>query len=488
MQLLCYGPLSQWRQSMALRAIAAAATCLLIFAVFSLYGRHDNAQLGPVVNAESPFLSLTNSSACHVDLDLLRTHASNISAEYARLEIVVARTSNFTQFSETLDLPKLNFHPVQLYTADQIELLPKERCFTSATIQAPVASAPPNASHMIFGVATSTERLYDSLDAFAHWAAGTGAHVVAVVDEDGSVEKHKKRAKELDIRLTIVQNSDELLDRYFSLVRILYEKRDELTQWVVLIDDDTFFPSMRNLVTRMKSYDPREPQYVGALTEDMSQLHYAGHMAFGGAGIFLSVPLVKQLDAVFNNCYDFKHAGDRMIARCIYHNTLTKLTWERGLHQMDLRGDASGFYESGRSLPLSIHHWKSWFHADMVGLSKVASICGEDCLLRRWRFSKQDNWYLVNGFSVVEYSAPFPNPDAMEQTWDDSKYQGLDPFDYSLGPLRKKDEGKISFRLREAISERERKQIRQIYVQQRKGDQKPRVIEVVWKSLSNSEV
>ncbi|KAE8356909.1 hypothetical protein BDV28DRAFT_154391 [Aspergillus coremiiformis] len=416
-------PLLQWRQSTALRLVAVGPTLLLIYV------------------------------------------------------IAVVRTENFTGFSDSLDVPFPPYQTVQLDTDDHTEPLPEQRCSTSITIHAPVVTPRPNASHMIFGVATSVERLCGSLDSFAHWAGGTNAHIVAVVDNEGSVTQSEKRATELGIRLTIIQNSDELLDRYFSLIRTLLERKNELTKWIVLIDDDTFFPSMKNLVQRMAIYDPTEPQYIGALTEDMSQMYYGSHMAYGGAGIFLSIPLVQQLSAVFDDCYDFKHSGDRMIAQCIYHHTTTKLKWERGLHQLDLRGDASGFYESGRPLPLSLHHWKSWFHADMVALSKVAAICGEPCLLRRWRLS--DDWYLINGFSVIQYSTPLPDSITMEQTWDNSKYKGPDPFAYSLGPLRKKDEGKVSFRLKEAIEETDR--VRQIYVHKTAPERKPQVLEVVWK-------
>ncbi|KAE8394190.1 hypothetical protein BDV23DRAFT_169778 [Aspergillus alliaceus] len=469
--------LLQWRQSTALRLIAIPTAILFVYAAFFFYSRHSDVDINPIPNAGLP---PSNSSSCHIDLDLLRTYASNSSAEYARLEIAVVRTENFTGFSDTLDVPVPTYQTVQLDTEDHTKPLPEERCSTSVTIHAPVAAPRVNASHMIFGVATSVERLYDSLDAFAHWAGGTNAHIVAVVDDESSAKQSKKRAKELDIRLTVIQNSEELLDRYFSLIRILLERKDELTQWIVLIDDDTFFPSMRNLVQRLATYDPTEPQYIGALTEDISQMYYGSHMAYGGAGIFLSIPLVQQLDAVFEYCYDFKHSGDRMIARCIYDHTTTKLTWERGLHQLDLRGDASGFYESGRPLPLSLHHWKSWFHADMVALSKVAAICGEDCLLRRWNLpGGKDDWYLINGFSVIKYSVPLSDPIAMEQTWDNSKYKGPDPFAYSLGPLRKKDENKFSLRLKGAIQETDR--VRQIYVHESASDRKPQVLEVVWK-------
>ncbi|KAE8379652.1 hypothetical protein BDV26DRAFT_158390 [Aspergillus bertholletiae] len=466
-----YHPLLQRRQFTTV--IAVATTLLFIFAVFLFYSQHSDIGTSPAPNAQSP-PSLSNSSACHVDLDLLRTHASNSSVEYARLEISVVRTKNFTGFSDSLDIPVPTYQTVQLDTKNHTELLPEERCVTSVTIHAPPVVARPDASHMIFGVATSTKRLYNSLDAFAHWAGGTNAHIVAVVDDEGSVTPSEKRAKELNIRLTVIQNSDELLDRYFSLLRTLFERKDELTKWIVLIDDDTFFPSMQNLVQRLATYDPTELQYIGALTEDMSQMYYGSHMAYGGAGIFLSVPLVQQLNAVFRDCYIYKGAGDRMIARCIYRHTTAKLKWEHGLHQLDLRGDASGFYESGRPLPLSLHHWKSWFHADMVALSQVAAICGEACLLRRWQLS--DDWYLINGFSIVKYAIPLQESISMEQTWDSSKYTGPDPFEYSLGPLRKKDENKVSFRMRKAIAETDR--VRQIYVRERET---PQVIEVVWK-------
>lgn len=67
---------------------------------------------------------------------------------------------------------------------------------------------------------------------------------------------------------------------------------------------------MTNLVQRLATYDPTEPQYIGALTEDTSQIYHGSHMAYGGAGAFLSIPLVQHLNAVFRNCYDFKGAGD----------------------------------------------------------------------------------------------------------------------------------------------------------------------------------
>ncbi|KAA8649819.1 hypothetical protein EYZ11_005491 [Aspergillus tanneri] len=471
--------LFQLRQTRLLRLVAVTAAVLLGYTtVYLLYLRDDFPDDG-VSLSSNPSTNYVNST-CSVDLDRLRAHAPNASVvQYARLEIVVARTRTFTGYSDSLNVSLPTYQSVRLDTDRKRERLPEERCATSVTIPGPVDSAPANASHLIFGVATSMERLNASLDAFAHWAGGTNAQIVAVVDKGGSLlTPTMERANALGIRLTVVEQQDEVLDRYFSLIRILMDRREESTQWAVLIDDDTFFPSMQNLVNRLASYDATQPQYIGALSEDMSQMYGAGHIAYGGAGVFLSIPLMQELHEVFDDCYLFKGAGDGMVAQCIYEHTTTKLTWDRDLHQLDLRGDASGFYESGRPLPLSLHHWKSWHHADMVALGKVAAVCGEGCLLRRLQLA--DDWYLVNGFSVIKYSRPLRDPNVMEQTWEDSQYQGVGPFAYSLGPLRGRDEDKVSLRMREAQVEGPGR-VRQVYVRE---DEDAQVLDVVWKVAS----
>ncbi|KKK14915.1 hypothetical protein P175DRAFT_0504099 [Aspergillus ochraceoroseus IBT 24754] len=420
-----------------------------------------------------------NLSSCFVDLNLLRLHAYNSSSiDYARLNIAVTRTDNFTAFADSLDVPLPTYHTVRLDIEASREAQSEETCATSVTIEAPAVVARPDASHMLFGVVTSLEKLEDSLDAFAHWAGSTNARIMAIVDPGNTETRQRieQRANELHIRLTMVQNEDTQLDQYFSLVRILYQHRDHSTQWAVLIDEDTFFPSMKNLVDRLASYDSTLPQYIGGLTEDLAQLYGSGYMAYGGAGVFLSMPLLEELQRVFEMCYSFQSEGDRMLASCIYAHTNAKFTWEQGLHQLDLHGDASGFFESGRPLPLSVHHWKSWFHADMVALGRVADICGDECLLRRWHLSGE--WFLVNGYSIIQDATLWNNPRPMEQTWKKSKYKGSDPFAYSLGPLRRLDPDKVSFRLVDVVQELD--QVRQIYMFNETSDKPPQVLEVVW--------
>ncbi|KAL6233764.1 hypothetical protein BDW75DRAFT_231716 [Aspergillus navahoensis] len=491
----------------SLKLLVSAAvivlTCLIIFTYsstartrthssalsFSGAGNQKNAAAGGRdSSADADTDPSSSKNTCFIDLNLLGLHTDNASTiEYARLNIGVSRTENFTTFDDSLELAIPAYSTVHLDTGNARELRPVESCKASTIIRAPPAEPRPDASHMIFGVATSLEKLENSLDAFAHWAGDTNAHIIAVVEQGGSPIRTRiqQRADDLKLRLTITQTEDDRLDRYFSLIRVLYQyheptstgsttKTTKSTQWAVLIDDDTFFPSIRNLIVRLATYDATVPQYIGAMTEDLAHLSGSGYMAYGGAGIFLSIPLLQDLQHHFETCHSLKDKGDRMLASCIYAHTTAKFTWERGLYQLDLHGDASGFFESGRPLPF----------ADMVGMGKVARICGDECLLRRFYLAKSEtkDWFLVNGYSIIQDRTLWNEPRPMEQTWQKSKYKGDDPFAYSLGPLRRKDEDKVSFYLRGVVEEpqAERGEVRQVYVFNATAETPPRVLEVAW--------
>lgn len=339
----------------------------------------------------------------------------------------------------------------------------------------------PDASEYIFGVATTYERLEESLDTLAHWLSGTNArligHMQPSLDADAP-DRVLKKAENLKVSLGTVESRYGFLDRYFALLKVLHENRLPSTKWYVFIDDDTFFMDLSKLLATFAKYDPAEPWYIGALTEDFQQMATWGYMAYGGGGIFVSAPLVEQLLPHWDQCFARRNTGDRMLAQCIYQHTTTKFTWEHNLHQLDLHGDQSGFYEALRPQPLSLHHWKSEefrFTMDMYNLSRVASVCGNSCLLQKFRF--MNNWVLTNGFSLVKYSntdmrhRKIETDISMERTWD--FYHGgasNSHFEHSLGPIRKPDEGeKISFRMESSITT-EDGHVRQLYVKREKTD------------------
>lgn len=420
-----------------------------------------------------------NRDNCYIDLDRLKSYGYESSVLYSRWDINVERSKKFDKFSDRLKVPIPKFDPVQIGDAGR---KPLEHCAPATTVVAPLQDSV-DASHITFGVATSIDRLQDSMEAFSHWASGTKARIFALVEPGPEVKEIRQQAIELEIDLTIIESDQEVLDRYISLTRVLLENRKSNSKWGVIMDDDTFYPSMYHLVKRLATYDASVPQYVGALTEDVMGLSNYGYMAYGGAGIFLSMPLLEEMDRHHDECAKLTEFGDKRISQCIYLHTTTKLTWDRSLHQLDFwQSDGSGFFESGRELPLSLHHWKStdWFPVDLVGMSKVSSVCGDECQLKRWRIGDSDNWFLVNGFSVIQHSHPVKDTVSMEQTWDPSPWAREEGWAYSLGPLRPKDEGKVALRLRDAYVDRQGS-LRQIYIYDPEDGQPPYVLEAVWK-------
>jgi hypothetical protein len=287
------------------------------------------------------------------------------------------------------------------------------------------------------------------------------------------------KAEKLGVNLVVTQSNEEYQTRYFSLISHLAKNAREETQWSCIIDDDTFFLSMAALVEAFEKYDHTQPMYIGGVSESVAQIGLFGLMGFGGAGVFLSRPLVEQLSKpeVTKACQEMEYTGDRRISLCVYQYSSAYLTIDHRLRQLDFRGDATGFFEAARPPPLSVHHWKSWFHADMAKLSKVSEICGGSCLLRKWRFS--DGWILTNGFSISKHSSEIsPDDISMELTWDGDHSANREAFMHELGPLREKDDGKVSYLLVDSVIENDR--VRQWYIHRdsTKGDQ---IMELIWR-------
>lgn len=407
---------------------------------------------------------------------------------YTRRDILVVPTKNEGLFPQHIDSPLMLGSQLLSQDVEHGSVIVKESLAREQPpifLPVPMATQKPDASHLLFGLATDIERLAGSLLAISHWAGGTRCRLVAVVlpSHPEKLTDVFHKALRLGIELEIEESDQEYNERYFSLVKILHTRSHKHQQWAAIIDDDTFFPSMSALLSELSKHDSASSAYVGGLSEDLIQMAGWGYMAFGGAGIFLSMPLLAQLvePSIFDACNAIKWTGDRRIAQCIYRHTLTKMTVVPGLHQLDLHGDMSGFYEAeGREQPLSVHHWKSWFHHDMAKMAVVSRICGDACLLHRWKFA--DDWVLVNGFSLLKHGAGYDGGGfAMEKTWDDVGQSTEDAFSHSLAPLRERDGDKVSFRMVEAFEDIDGS-VRQIYVKRGVSEQdNDSVFDLVWR-------
>ncbi|XP_071711467.1 uncharacterized protein [Rutidosis leptorrhynchoides] len=130
-------------------------------------------------------------------------------------------------------------------------------------------------------------------------------------------------------------------------------------RWFVMGDDDTVF-FVDNLVTVLSKYDHRQMYYVGGSSESVEQdVMHSYDMAFGGGGFALSYPLAAELVRIFDTCLDryrYFYGSDQRVWACVSELGVS-LTIERGFHQMDVRGDASGLLSAHPMTPLvSLHH------------------------------------------------------------------------------------------------------------------------------------
>lgn len=496
--------------------IAAAFISLLSFSsiifIIHLYRRHNSPS--------SPWPSIVPSTSsksthyyvpCPDRLSWLDHLDLTYPLKYAQRDIIIKPSASSKRDLITrIDEPLFpGSQTIDRTDGSQITL---NQCWEPLVLNVPIpAKGPVNASNLIFGISTSLQRLDDSIPALMRWLAHSRAKLFAIVIESDNViqadaqnvAKLQSKMRGLGLDATLVPPHDgySFSERYFSLVELMYTNRNSETQWVSLVDDDTFFPSMQSLLDMLSKHDPSEQQYVGALSEDWWSVTHYGLMGFGGAGIFLSLPLAEVVNNKSTECRESTSttAGDIRIKECIYSQTNTKLTHVPQLHQLDLADDYSGFFESGR-LFLSVHHWKgggwdgSGYHIATMHL--VADICG-DCFLQRWQFSKDT--VLSNGFSISTYpkgdlsmAKGGIDMDKMERTWGPSapvENSINSGNDHSLGPTRRKmalEKEKIQYHLLD--SEANHNGVRQTYFHKGINGDLDAILELFWRRENATRV
>ena len=245
---------------------------------------------------------------------------------YARQEIIVKQKEGLERLSISEIPTSLFSNPQKVNWLANPEA--KLKCQAPITLEVPTFSREPaNASHIVFGISTTVDRIEDSIPYLERWLANTGAqlYVIAIGPEETSPDS--KRMKEvqskmndLGIEVTIsksLNKKDVGSQRYFSLTRLMYSNRRENTQWITLIDDDTFFPSMSSLLAMLQEHDYNKEWYIGGLSEEWWSVARYGLMGFGGAGVFLSIALAEIMDANYDDCRARSDTGSGDVGKFI---------------------------------------------------------------------------------------------------------------------------------------------------------------------------
>ncbi|KAI2619467.1 glycosyltransferase family 31 protein [Hypomontagnella submonticulosa] len=452
-------------------------------------GRPDNGD----ASQEELRLSLPDPKRCSRDLEfLVRTSATLELTERVRY----TRRYIHPVFSNSVDRENV-VNITEPLIRDEVEIDLYDCKDTTIPQSAPIKLHVPNPhpeatySHLIFGVATDYSRLNASISSFAHWISGTGAKLVASITDakaksPSEIEQLQNNFEVAGIRAILVNPVDDAFttpQNHFTVLIDMMKYSSPGTKWYGLVDDDTFFPTLKPLADSLATLDHEADAYVGALSEDFSSVRTFGFMAFGGAGAFLSAPLAKKLSNQALKCIGeaTTREGDTILRDCVYTNSKAKLTILPGLYQQDIRDDVSGFFEAGLR-PLNLHHWKSWYKEPVEKMAKAAKFCG-DCFLQRWRFGTDT--VFSNGFSIARYRDGVASVDLqkMEGTWSKAQADGGD-FDFSLGPLRDPypADQKKSYKLRDAEFA-VNGDLRQLYVRigDDATDELDEVVELVWK-------
>lgn len=506
------------RRPLILAVIVTVLTTLLFLGRF---GASDGTHLRTVLEGikPGPGNQEPELGSCSEHLGWLEPYQFTYPIQYVSRDIIARGRPN-TQRSSVTVLDKPLFQDFSEVNLAESQTLKIEHCLPPLELDVPHSQMMKvDASNMIFGMQTTVGRLRDTVKHLARWLPHTGARLfVIVIENEGVAAKDnemadlEKQMRDHGMLVSVVhpvRPIDSFAQRYFSLVHVMYGARDDKTQWITTIDDDTFFPSMWDLQNMLRNHDWKQPQYIGSLSEDWWAVNHYGLMGFGGAGIMLSLPLAKIVDDQGDACKEHLRttAGDISVMDCVYQYSSTKLTHIPGLHQVDMHGDLSGFYESGREM-LSLHHWKegsaAGYKLEMEKMHLIADIC-DSCFLQRWQFSNEI--LLSNGFSITSYpqghlTGQKPggvlgtgvggqvdriNLGRMEQTWGDD----INVL-HSLAPVREKmtEKNKIGYKLLDSVHVKGEevgapgaKVVRQIYFKEGgEGEGKDTVLVLNWRS------
>ncbi|KAK6164121.1 hypothetical protein DH2020_000985 [Rehmannia glutinosa] len=140
----------------------------------------------------------------------------------------------------------------------------------------------------------------------------------------------------------------------------LFREEHEDMRWIVMGDDDSIF-FVDNIVDVLAEYDHTKYYYLGWHSESViSNYWFSFNQAFGGGGIVLSYPLAKALVRDMDGClirYAQSSSADLITMTCIA-DIGVNLTPHKGIHQVDLHGDFSGYLSAHPKVPLmTFHHF-----------------------------------------------------------------------------------------------------------------------------------
>ncbi|KAK2037602.1 hypothetical protein LZ31DRAFT_480723 [Colletotrichum somersetense] len=282
-----------------------------------------------------------------------------------------------------------------------------------------------DASSLLFGVSTTYSRLtYDGDSLIGDWRrwltdgqGPNGATIVVTLHQATNRQAWEVYQKLQDAGIdAMVVPLDANLDntsRYLDMITVLLDISETLAEqglpkrYLGLVDDDIFFPTPEQLVSRLSRFDASRPYYFGLPSERPDWFVKDGAaVTHGGGAVFFTRPaalIVSHLPCRPPEGFAGNYTRwDSVLHDCVESHTDLPL---HVLPSFYSPADAlytmqASTYDLGVS-PLTLRHSRSRHGLDPSRAHLVTSVCGEACFLQRFRFG--DGWVLVNGYSVTHY-------------------------------------------------------------------------------------
>lgn len=485
-QTKCFHPRNTFMRLIVLSVFCLIAIALTMRAPTAEHIHKFKQQLG-YDRQQAHELHASPEGATHAapDCSFNETHIQNLQMRYDLTDSIEYARRQIRYLPQDIKRKSLTKIDDELFPEDFDEVNLKSppsdvTCLKEIELPVPKSARPgtADARDFLFGVSTTYKRLTEAKTSpmleWAHWLtdgngkSNGGGLILRLVDaSEEQLDEARKRLTSLgiDVKVYHSDSSIEMAQRYLSLLPTLYNDASRKNRkWLVMCDDDTFFPSMSTLVNRFSEYNHKSDLYIGTFSEDISNIKRHGSQAFGGAGVFFSIHLAGVITDLYEDCITPKKIkesdtgwgpqGDILLRKCIYEHTEIRLTLLRDLHQLDIVGDPAGFYESGVA-PLSLHHFKGgpiWTKAAVYEGAKVAHACGEDCYLQR--FISNDDFVISNGFSIAYYPKGIQfDINQVERTFGAAPEDFGYNLDFMLGPQRgslTKTGRKVAWELKES--------------------------------------
>ena len=239
--------------------------CLISLTLTIIYVEQDQGSANPnLLPLGQSYPS--RDSICQSNLDWLNELDISFLVNYSRREIVV-RSNPDTQGSSITKIDGSLFSSMTPVLPGKDDNEPDVlQCLEPLFLYVPVfTDTLVDASHIIFGAATTVGRLEVSMPCFERWLAHANARLFVVVTgsdgkplNQGHMDEVQLRMRRLGLAAALMKpssNKDVPRERYFSLVKILYANQDNGTRWSGFIYDDKFVSSMSALISALDKHD-----------------------------------------------------------------------------------------------------------------------------------------------------------------------------------------------------------------------------------------